>query len=90
MNYSDIDYCLKLRHYGWRAVYTPHAELYHFESMSREATVCDEDRDLFLSRWSEVTLNDPYYNGHNLETAPPDFSLRLSPLRGKPTALKSA
>ena len=35
LNYNDVDYCLKLIAGGRRVVYTPHAQLYHFESLSR-------------------------------------------------------
>jgi len=77
INYSDIDYCLKLRERGLRAVYTPQAELYHYESSSRKAEVAQEEIDLFLQRWRAVTLRDPYYNADYLQTSPLDFSLNL-------------
>src|SRR5262249_44983249 len=60
INYSDIDYCLKLHARGLRAIYTPHAELYHYESSSRRVGVAQEEIDLYLRRWSAVTLKDPY------------------------------
>src|SRR5581483_5264432 len=34
-NYNDVDFGLKLRHAGYRVVYTPEAELFHFESATR-------------------------------------------------------
>jgi len=49
-------------------VYTPHAELYHYESSSRKAEVAQEEIDLFLQRWRAVTLRDPYTNGDYLQT----------------------
>jgi O-antigen biosynthesis protein len=78
VNYSDIDYCLKLRALGYRSVYTPHAELYHFESASRAAVVAKEEIELYLQRWKTVTTRDPYYNADYFRTSPPNFSLRLS------------
>jgi GT2 family glycosyltransferase len=77
VNYSDIDYCLKLRERGLRTVYTPHAELYHYESASRKFVASQEEIDRFLARWKALTASDPYYNGEYLQTKPPDFSLRL-------------
>jgi O-antigen biosynthesis protein len=77
INYNDVDYCLKLRKIGYRAVYTPHAELYHFESASRVAEVSPEEISLFLARWRDVTWKDPYYNTDYLQPSPPDFTLHL-------------
>ena len=77
ITYSDIDYCLKLRQRGLRTVYTPHAELYHFESMCRAATVSAEEIELYLQKWSSITRNDPYYNKAFLNTTPPDFFMRF-------------
>src|SRR5262249_38364006 len=35
MEFNDIDLCLKIRDRGYRIVWTPHAELYHYESWTR-------------------------------------------------------
>lgn len=78
VNYGDIDYCLKLRELGYRAVYTPHAELYNFETASRPAVVARQEMELYLQRWKTITARDPYYNANYFRTSPPDFSLRLS------------
>ena len=32
---NDVDFCLKLREKGYLNVFTPFAELYHYESISR-------------------------------------------------------
>ena len=32
--FNDVDLCIRLRQRGWRIVWTPSAELYHFESTS--------------------------------------------------------
>src|SRR4029077_5803422 len=77
INYGDVDYCLKLSQRGLRTIYTPHAQLYHYESASRRAEVAQEEIDLFLERWRAVTAHDPYYNTDVLRGAPPDFSLDL-------------
>jgi O-antigen biosynthesis protein len=75
--YGDSDYCLKLHALGLRVVYTPHAELYHFESDPEATEVAKEDGELYLERWRAVTARDRYYNADRLETFPPDFSARL-------------
>ena len=33
--FNDIDLCMKVRKYGVKIVFTPYAELYHYESKSR-------------------------------------------------------
>lgn len=33
--FNDVDYCLRLREAGFRVLYTPYAELFHYESLSR-------------------------------------------------------
>lgn len=33
--FNDIDLCMKVRRMGLLVVYTPYAELYHYESKSR-------------------------------------------------------
>ena len=35
MAFDDVDFCLKVRDAGYRNVWTPYAELYHHESVSR-------------------------------------------------------
>jgi GT2 family glycosyltransferase len=63
MNYNDVDYCLKLRHLGYRVVFNPEAELYHYEASSRmTGEVADEELHLLQSRWGSILRNDPYYN----------------------------
>ncbi|MDQ6962313.1 MAG: glycosyltransferase [Mariprofundaceae bacterium] len=76
INYNDIDYCLKVYSSGFRIVYTPHAELLHFESVSREAFVPNDEIDMFLKKWGKLTVNDPYYNEDALDSRPPDFFMR--------------
>jgi GT2 family glycosyltransferase len=78
VNYGDIDFCLKARARGYRTVYTPHAELYHFESASRRAEVKSDEMNLYLERWGAVTAHDPFYNTDYLRPSPPDFSLWLN------------
>jgi GT2 family glycosyltransferase/glycosyltransferase involved in cell wall biosynthesis len=63
LTHSDIDYCLKVRAAGKRIVFTPHAELYHFESLSRSAAPAWE-ATLFQERWQGSWASDEYSNPH--------------------------
>jgi len=60
---------------GFRIVYTPYAELYHFEGTSIKRKIQNPDEvALFTSRWAEEIQNDPYYNP-NLTRVGVDFSV---------------
>lgn len=76
---NDVDFCLRLRERGYLNVFTPFAELYHFESASRGIDIQDEakakryeeEAEQFRSKWKAVLeKGDPYYN--------PNFSLDYS------------
>lgn len=60
LNYNDVDLCLKLRELGFRLVYTPHAELYHFESQTRVARVLESEVRQVRTRWSTRMKSDAY------------------------------
>ena len=75
-NYNDVDYCLKLRRAGLRTVWTPDAELFHYETSSREpGPVAQEELDRLRARWNEPLHHDPYYSPNFLRTA--DFLVPL-------------
>ncbi|WP_299952279.1 glycosyltransferase [uncultured Modestobacter sp.] len=60
LNYNDVDFCLKIRRRGQRIVYTPHAELFHFESQTRIARLLSWERDVILRRWRTMMEHDEY------------------------------
>lgn len=81
---NDVDFCLKLRQKGYLNVFTPFAELYHYESVSRgmddqgeKAKRYQRESDRFREKWKEVLKKgDPYYNP-NFSLDRSDFSLKL-------------
>ncbi len=81
---NDVDFCLRLREKGLLNVFTPFAELYHFESKSRglddsdeRAERYNEESARFRQKWKAVLeAGDPYYNP-NFSLDRSDFSLRL-------------
>ncbi len=84
--FNDVDLCLKVREAGYRNLWTPHAELYHHESVSRGADTSPEKRARFvgevnvmLNRWGAVLQRDPAYNP-NLTREREDYSLALAPV----------
>jgi glycosyltransferase involved in cell wall biosynthesis len=71
VTYNDVDLCLRLLDKGYRNVYNPFVELYHYESISvgrinttsRDADEFNDAKTLMTKRWAEKYLrNDPYYN----------------------------
>ena len=70
LDFNDIDLCLRLGRRGYRIVWTPYAELYHFESKTRGYAVTTgqqvrfmRETHLFQTQWSTVFRDgDPYYN----------------------------
>lgn len=80
--FNDVDLCLKVEEAGYRNVWTPHAEAYHHESISRGKEDTPHKQARFASevaymkdRWSHRLHDDPAYNP-NLTLAFEDFSLR--------------
>jgi O-antigen biosynthesis protein len=85
VTFNDLDLCLRMRDKGYRVVWTPHAELYHWESVSRGPDLAPETIERFRSerkylneRWSALLANDPCYNP-NLTLQREDFSLAFPP-----------
>ncbi|MFC6634839.1 glycosyltransferase family 2 protein [Microbulbifer taiwanensis] len=79
--FNDVDLCLKVREAGYRNLWTPYAELYHHESVSRGAdnTMAKRKRaqreaEHMRSRWGAQLDTDPAYNP-NLTLVHEDFSL---------------
>jgi len=76
ISYNDVDYCLKVRQRGFSAVYAPAAELIHFESQSRIATLAPLEAEYFGDHWASVVVFDQYYNERELTVASPTFEVR--------------
>ncbi len=83
--FNDIDFCLRVRAAGYRNLWTPFAELYHHESVSRGAEDTPEKHERFrsevefmLKRWPDEIRHDPAYNP-NLTLEHTDFTLAAPP-----------
>jgi len=81
---NDVDFCLKLREKGYLNVFTPFAELFHFESISRgldnqgeKAERYNRESEYFRNKWKNVLeMGDPYYNV-NFSLDRSDYSLKI-------------
>ena len=81
--FNDVDFCLRLGRAGWRVVWTPYAELFHLESLSRGSELLRErefarEIDVMKRRWSRALVSDPAYNP-NLTLVYEDWSLAWPP-----------
>jgi hypothetical protein len=83
--FNDIDFCLKLAAAGLRNLWTPHAEMLHFESISRgrdhdpaKKARYRAEADVMRQRWGPWIASDPFYNPQ-LSSVHDDFSLAEPP-----------
>ncbi|MGH8615429.1 MAG: glycosyltransferase family 2 protein [Gammaproteobacteria bacterium] len=83
--FNDVDFCLRVRDAGYRNVWTPFADLYHHESVSRGQEDSAEKQARFArevaymqQRWGESLLKDPAYSP-NLTLDRVDFSYAWPP-----------
>lgn len=68
--FNDVDLCMRIRSQNLWIVWTPYAELYHYESKSRGYEDSPEKKKrfngevaLFKKRWQkELKRGDPFYN----------------------------
>ena len=80
---NDVDFCLKLREMGLLNVFTPFAELFHYESASRgldtegeRAQRYNRESEAFREKWKmALEAGDPYYNV-NFSLDRSDFSVK--------------
>lgn len=80
--FNDVDLCMKIREAGYRIVFTPFAELYHYESKSRGMEDSPEkirrfegETGHFQKKWNrQLEAGDPFYN-RNLTLVTEDFEI---------------
>jgi GT2 family glycosyltransferase len=70
--FNDVDFCLRAAAAGYRNVWTPFAELLHYESVSRGQDLRNRTKARRLAvelaalqdRWGARLLSDPYFSPH--------------------------
>lgn len=74
---NDVDLCLRLLDMGLYNVYTPHAKLFHHESLTRGEYVATEEIELFRTTHCKyIDKGDPYYHPE-LSLERNDFTLAV-------------
>jgi len=82
---NDVDLCLKLTDKKYHNIFTPFAELFHYESQSRGLDTSeekmkryDDESDRFKAKWKEVLdKGDPYYNP-NISLDHNDYTIKMA------------
>ena len=80
--YNDVDFCLRVIERGYRNIFTPYAQMYHHESVTRGYETTPEKKARFKRERNNlgyrhnaiIKRGDPYYNP-NLTLDIEDFSL---------------
>ena len=68
-NFNDVDLCMKVTYLGYEIYWTPHAELYHFESKTRNPTVHAFEVAINWGRWGH-RMHEPKYWPYPLDRVP--------------------
>jgi O-antigen biosynthesis protein len=83
--FNDVDFCLKVLEAGYRVVWTPNAQLFHHESVSRGSDASPEKRAraeaesaAMKRRWGDVLKSDRMYSP-NLTLERENFGLAFPP-----------
>lgn len=83
--FNDTDFCLRIRERGYRNLWTPWAQLYHYESASRGREDSPEklarfnsEVDFMHRRWGATIQRDPAYSP-NLSLTIESFALAWPP-----------
>lgn len=59
-SYNDVDLGFKLKELGKKLMYVPSIQFVHYESISRDPTVGEEETALIWRRWGRYFEYDPY------------------------------
>jgi GT2 family glycosyltransferase len=69
VSWNDVDFCLKVKSRGFRNLWTPYAELFHHEGLSRgsddtasKRKQTDAERQFMMSKWDIENIIDPAFH----------------------------
>ena len=85
--FNDVDFCVRIREAGYTNVFTPFAQLYHYESKSRGMEDNPEKQKRFQgevlrfqARWGDLLAKGDPCTNPNFDIQREDFSLKILPL----------
>ena len=85
--FNDVDFCVRVREAGYTNVFTPFAQLYHYEIKSRGMEDNPEKQKRFQgevlrfqARWGDLLAKGDPCTNPNFDIQREDFSLKILPL----------
>ena len=85
--FNDVDFCVRVREAGYTNIFTPFAQLYHYESKSRGMEDNPEKQKRFQgevlrfqARWGDLLAKGDPCTNPNFDIQREDFSLKILPL----------
>ena len=85
--FNDVDFCVRVREAGYTNIFTPFAQLYHYESKSRGTEDNPEKQKRFQgevlrfqARWGDLLAKGDPCTNPNFDIQREDFSLKILPL----------
>jgi len=87
---NDIDLCLRLGDWGYKVIWTPFAELIHYECVSRKGAQSDnlaanyseeQENQYFRSKWGNLVETGDPFNNPNLLFGWDNVSIPVFPPR---------
>ena len=85
--FNDVDFCVRVREAGYTNVFTPFAQLYHYESKSRGMEDNPEKQKRFQgevlrfqARWGDLLAKGDPCTNPTFDIQREDFSLKILPL----------
>lgn len=83
--FNDVELCIRIQNAGYRNIWLPHVELYHYESKSRgyedtpeKMQRLQKEAKYVREKWGEIIENDPCYSPH-LTKKKEDYGIRTVP-----------
>ncbi len=83
--YEDFDFCYRARQEGWRVMYEPRAEMYHFESVTTDGSPDLNYRYITIKNGLEFKRR--WQHMFSKEDGPPDEECRWLKLETRPLEL---
>lgn len=60
-SYNDVEYCFRLRHQGLTIIQNNSAELFHYESLTRDPSFSIQAKNLLEKKWNKYLIDDLYF-----------------------------
>ncbi len=80
--FEDFDLCYRARENGWRVLYEPRAEMYHFENTTTDGSVDVKFKYVTMKNWQ--AFKERWRHMFETEGGPPDSECRWAKLETRP------